>query len=81
VAVYKPHPSVYQLAQDRLRIPRERILFLSSNGWDIAGAASFGFTTAWINRFGKVQENLSHGPTYERPNLTTLPALVQSLQG
>ncbi|WP_413203587.1 haloacid dehalogenase type II [Rhodospirillum sp. A1_3_36] len=80
VAVYKPHPSVYQLAQDRLRVPRERILFLSSNGWDIAGAASFGFATAWINRFGKVRENLSHGPIHELPDLTSVPALVQVIR-
>ena len=34
VGVYKPHPKVYQLAVDRLGIPREEILFLSSNAWD-----------------------------------------------
>ncbi|MCF8482709.1 MAG: haloacid dehalogenase type II [Rhodospirillum sp.] len=80
VAAYKPHPSVYQLAQDRLLIPRERILFLSSNGWDIAGAASFGFTTAWINRFNRPRENLSHGPAHELRDLTSVPELVEHLR-
>jgi 2-haloacid dehalogenase len=26
------------------------ILFVSSNRWDIAGAAAFGFTPVWVNR-------------------------------
>src|SRR5262249_40376405 len=32
-SVFKPHPKVYQLALDRLRLPADRILFISANGW------------------------------------------------
>ena len=43
-----PHPSVYQIAVDELKIPAPRISFQSANGWDAHGAAAFGFRVAWI---------------------------------
>jgi len=48
--VYKPAPAVYELAVRRLRVPREKIGFVSSNCWDALGAKTFGFTVYWINR-------------------------------
>ena len=53
VGIYKPDPRVYQLAVDRLEVEASAISFQSSNAWDVAGAASFGFRVAWINRFGR----------------------------
>ena len=41
----------------------ERILFVTSNGWDAAGAAWYGFTTFWINRSGQPLEALDVTPT------------------
>ncbi len=38
LGVYKPHPSVYELALKAFGLPAERILFVSSNPWDAAGA-------------------------------------------
>ncbi|RWZ55007.1 haloacid dehalogenase type II [Halobacillus fulvus] len=48
--VYKPHPKAYQHAQEELGFEKDEILFFSSNPWDITGAASYGFHTAWVNR-------------------------------
>ena len=48
--LFKPAPQVYDLAVARLGIPRERIGFVSSNGWDAIGARAYGFVTFWINR-------------------------------
>ena len=45
--MYKPHPAVYQLAVNELAISAERICFMSSNAWDVAGAANFGFQVIW----------------------------------
>ena len=53
VGIYKPHPSVYRLAVDRLGVAAERISFQSSNAWDANGAAAFGFRVAWVNRLGQ----------------------------
>jgi len=56
--IYKPHPSVYELVTRHLRLPPERICFVSSNGWDAAGAAHFGFRAVWANRASAPRENL-----------------------
>lgn len=51
VGVYKTDPRVYALL-DGLA-PRERTLFVSSNGWDADGARRDGRTVAWIDRGGE----------------------------
>lgn len=76
LGVYKPDPRVYQLACDRLGLPAGKIVFLSSNAWDVAGAASFGFRVIWINRYGQAPERLPSGPEAELRTLTPLPSLV-----
>jgi 2-haloacid dehalogenase len=47
---YKPHPSVYQLAVDATGLSPDSIGFVTSNGWDAAGAGAFGFQVAWLRR-------------------------------
>lgn len=74
--IYKPHPSVYQLAVDRLGAPAPRICFVSSNGWDAGGAAQFGFRAVWVNRYGQPRELLPCGPEAMLDDLTGLPALL-----
>ncbi len=76
VGIYKPHPSVYQLACDRLGLERDRICFVSSNGWDVAGAATFGFQTVWLNRFDQERDRLPGEPRLILRGLDALPALV-----
>lgn len=76
VGLFKPHPSVYQLAVDRLGVPAPRICFLSSNAWDAAGAAAFGFRVVWINRFDQVPERLGLPPQDEIRTLDQLLPLV-----
>ncbi len=74
--IYKPHPSVYQLAVDTLILPPERICFMSSNAWDAAGAAHFGFRVVWVNRYGQKAERLPGTPEFEITSLADLPALL-----
>ena len=76
VGIYKPDPRVYQLAVDRLDLPREQILFLSSNGWDVSGAKSFGFHTFWVNRAGAPGELLGNEPDAVLNNLAALPQML-----
>jgi 2-haloacid dehalogenase len=45
---FKPHPSVYRQAVDAAGQPPEQIGFVTANGWDAAGAATFGFRVAWL---------------------------------
>ena len=76
VRVFKPHPDVYRLACDRFGVPPGAVCFLSSNAWDAAGAATFGFRVAWVNRFGQVPERLPDAPDVEIETLDPLPDLV-----
>ena len=62
LGVYKPHPSVYALAEKHLGMPPDRMLFVSSNPWDAAGAKSFGLPVAWVNRVGVPPERLGAPP-------------------
>ncbi len=77
VGTFKPDPRVYQLACDRLRLDRHEIGFVSSNGWDAAGAKTFGLTTFWINRTATPIEALGVTPDRVLVSLTALPILLE----
>jgi 2-haloacid dehalogenase len=68
---FKPDPSVYRIAEEALGVPRPVVGFVSSNGWDAAGAKSFGFRAFWVNRSGAPVERLGVRPD----------AVVKSLDG
>jgi 2-haloacid dehalogenase len=76
VGIYKPDPRVYRLAVDRLGVSADQVCFLSSNAWDVAGALSFGFRVAWINRFGQPPERLGRTADAELRTLAKLPPLL-----
>ena len=59
---YKPDPRVYALAQAHFATEPSEIAFVSSNGWDAAGAASFGFRTIWCNRTNAPAERIGSRP-------------------
>jgi 2-haloacid dehalogenase len=59
---FKPEPAVYRLAEDALGVPRAAVGFVSSNGWDAAGAKAFGFRAWWVNRGGAPVERLGAPP-------------------
>jgi 2-haloacid dehalogenase len=50
VKIFKPSPRVYELAPERLKVDAGALGFVSSNSWDVSGAASTGLTTFWIQR-------------------------------
>jgi 2-haloacid dehalogenase len=70
VRVYKPDPRVYALL-DQIA-PRERTLFVSSNGWDVDGCKKTGRTVAYVDRGG--------APPTQQPDLrvTSLEELARS---
>ena len=76
VGIFKPDPRVYQLGCDRLGVARDQIGFVSSNGWDAAGAKSFGFTTFWINRTAAPVDALGVKPDRVLNSLAELPPLL-----
>lgn len=76
VGIYKPDPSVYQLAVDRLGVAAHHMTLQSSNNWDVAGASSFGLKTVWINRFAAPLDRLGFAPDAVLENLEGFPELV-----
>lgn len=76
VQIYKPHPSVYRLVVDKTGVTPDKVCFVSSNGWDVVGAACFGFQAVWINRSGQPKDNLPAKPVAEVTTLRDLPALL-----
>jgi 2-haloacid dehalogenase len=76
VGIFKPHPSVYQIAVDSLKVTAHDISFQSSNGWDAHAAGAFGFRVAWVNRFQQPRENLPVAPLAEIRTLSDLPPLL-----
>ena len=76
LGVYKPSAQVYRLALDELDVARTQVSFQSSNGWDAAGAATFGFRVVWCNRTGQARERMPDAPDVEVRTLDELPAIV-----
>lgn len=76
VGVYKPHPSVYRLAVDRLGVEADRLGFVSANGWDAFSAQAFGLRVAWCNRAGAPPERIPAAPAAILRDLSQLPAAV-----
>jgi 2-haloacid dehalogenase len=56
IKTYKPHRTVYELAIAALGAPAADIAFVSSNRWDVAGAADAGLAAIWVNRGGATEE-------------------------
>jgi len=74
--IFKPHHRVYDLVIDQFGGPKHKVLFVSSNGWDAAGAAGYGFRTIWVNRAGEPVDRLYAEPHQVLADLTPLPELV-----
>jgi 2-haloacid dehalogenase len=60
---YKPDPRAYELVRERLGVEPREVVFVSSNGFDVAGASSFGFKVIRIERVtpDALRQELSRG--------------------
>jgi len=78
VHAYKPSPVVYEYVEQQLGFPASKIAFVSSNSWDIAGAASYGFHSIWVNRYGRTPERLPYTAESEIKSLDDLDTVLSS---
>ncbi|KZD03916.1 haloacid dehalogenase type II [Oceanibaculum pacificum] len=76
VRVFKPHHKAYDIVVDTLGLPAGDILFVSSNGFDVAGASYYGFPVAWIQRISGQAEELGAKPAHSIRYLTDLVELA-----
>lgn len=77
VGIFKPDRRVYDLVGQRFSCAPDEVLFVSSNGWDAAAAAGYGFRTAWVNRAGEPVDRLPWIPDTILSDLTGIPALAE----
>jgi 2-haloacid dehalogenase len=78
VKTYKPSPRVYALGPGTLNLPAAKILFVSSNLWDAAGAKAFGYPVCWCNRSGVEMEDWGFAPDF---TVSRLDQIGDTLKG
>jgi 2-haloacid dehalogenase len=77
VKIFKVSPRVYNLGTERMGVAGAELGFVTSNSWDVNGAASAGLTTFWIRRSpGEPPEELGFAADRVVAALTDLPPLV-----
>jgi len=62
VKVFKTAPETYRMVTDAWDCKPKKVVFVSANRWDVAGAAKFGFHAIWINRAGLPDEYANYAP-------------------
>lgn len=76
VRQFKPARAAYAMGVEAFGLPRSRIGFAAFGGWDAAGAAWFGYRTAWVNRLGVPREPIEPGPAIVAPGMEAVLALA-----
>ena len=76
LARFKPAAEVYTLIARQMGVAPEQTVFVSSNGWDAAGAARAGFRVLWVNRAGAPAERLPDKPAAILHDLHAVPDWV-----
>jgi 2-haloacid dehalogenase len=76
VGTFKTMSAVYDLVPQALGCPAERVLFVSSNGWDAIAARWYGFTSFWINRDGAPLDVLDTEPNFVGARLNDVAAIA-----
>lgn len=79
VGIFKPAAAVYDMVGAQYGVGRGDVLFVSSNGWDIASAASYGFHTVWVNRAGAPIDRLGGRPEVVLQDLSAVCDTVEAL--
>ncbi len=59
---FKPSPEVYRLPARELGLDSRRLLFVSTNAWDVCGAKAAGLRVAWLQRQPTAMEELGQQP-------------------
>jgi 2-haloacid dehalogenase len=77
VRAYKPSAAAYSLGTQAFGAEARELVFVSSNGWDVAGATWFGYTTFWINRLGLPPEELGVAPCGSGRGMADLLAFIE----
>lgn len=72
----KPHPGIYRRLVSQMQAEPSAALLLSSNAFDIAGAAAAGLRTAWCKRQPSAMSDLGARPNHVIVGLADLAPLL-----
>ncbi len=76
---FKPHPSVYQKALERLRVRPDELLHVAGSATDAVGATAAGIPTVWVNRTGDAVIDARLAPAHQTGDLRgVLPLIIRS---
>jgi 2-haloacid dehalogenase len=75
IRIYKPRQEVYALVTDAFGMTPSEVAFVSSNRWDVMGAAAFGFKCIWVNRANMPEEYPEFAPVEVVRDLASLATL------
>ena len=81
VRQFKPSPAAYRMANAAFGLPTAQIGFAAFGSWDAAGAANFGFPTAWVNRSGSVADAIGPAPAVTSAGIQGVLELVSGRLG
>src|SRR3954451_20245784 len=73
---FKPAPELYGMAPRAFQTRADRVLMVSSNEWDIAGASFAGLLTAWLGRGREPSWVMGCEPDLVLGSLTDLAAAL-----
>lgn len=73
---YKPHPSVYRKALERLGAGVDDWLHVAGSSSDAMGATAAGIQTAWVNRKGDAVLDSRFAPAHEVADLGGIAKLI-----
>jgi 2-haloacid dehalogenase len=76
VRVFKPSPTVYLHAAQRLALPIGQVRLVTCNAFDSVGAGAAGMRTAWVNRSAVPFDTIGAQPDLTVPALDRLPAAL-----
>ena len=74
IRMFKPRPEVYAMVTRHFSVAPAGVSFVSSNRWDVMGAAAFGFRSIWVNRANNPDEYHEHPPARVISDLAALAA-------
>jgi 2-haloacid dehalogenase len=69
---YKPHPSVYALPLDELKLKADQILHVAGSPMDALGTKAAGLHCAWSNRKHEPLLDATYSVDYDMPDLNQL---------
>lgn len=76
VQVFKPDRHLYSMAADRFWARPNEVLFVTTNGFDVAGAKAAGLTVCWVDRHGLPLDPLGFEPDMRVHDLGELADLL-----